>query len=166
MYLTDPTIQITDPVKTGIVKTLWDIRTLAESTQKGYAKCLKILSTKADLNDPLNTEKYILALDVTNKYKNNLFSAYQKYCISNGIQWSRPKNLRNETYPIKIPTEERINNIISSATPKYAVVYTLSKYGLRPVARARSDKRFERQSQLSSFLVFPPIISPGEAQVL
>jgi len=58
---------------------------------------------------------------------------YQKYCISNRLQWSRPKNLRNETYPIKIPTEERINNIISSATPKYAVVYTLSKYGLRPV---------------------------------
>jgi integrase len=129
---TDPTRKITDPIKTGIVKTLWHIRTLAESTQKGYAKCLKILSAKVDLNDPLKTEKYILALSGTNKYKNNLFSSYQKYCISNGIDWRRPVNLRNEPYPIKIPTEERINNIISCATPKYAVVYSLSKYGLRP----------------------------------
>jgi len=129
---TGPTIEITDPFESKIFKTCWQIRNLALTTQKGYAKCLRILASKVDLDDAIATEKYILSLEGTNKYKNNLFSACKHYCNSNGIKGERPKSLKNEPYPIKIPTEERINQIISASTPKYSVVYNLSKYGLRP----------------------------------
>jgi len=84
-----------------------------------------------DLNDPRSLEEYIFNLDVSNKSKNNYFSAYVHYCNSNEIEWSRPK-LRNERYPVKVPTEQRIDLIISSATFKYVTVFNLSKYGLRP----------------------------------
>jgi integrase len=57
--------------------------------------------------------------------------AYGHYCKANEIDWDRP-NLNNERYPVKVPTEERINLIISSSTPHYSVIFHLSKHGLRP----------------------------------
>ncbi|MFC1802334.1 hypothetical protein ACFL0D_00005, partial [Thermoproteota archaeon] len=57
--------------------------------------------------------------------------AYGHYCKANGIDWTRP-NLKNERYPVKVPTEERINLIISSATTRYSTIFHLSKHGLRP----------------------------------
>ena len=57
--------------------------------------------------------------------------AYSHYCQANNIEWDRPA-LRNEKYPVQVPTEERINMIISSASPRYATIFHLSKYGLRP----------------------------------
>lgn len=50
---------------------------------------------------------------------------------SNGIEW-KSKRLKVEQFSIRIPTEERINNIISCCTKKYKVIYNVSKYGLRP----------------------------------
>jgi integrase len=41
-------------------------------------------------------------------------------------------NLRKEIYPVKIPTEDRINMVISSSTQHFSVMFHLSKYGLRP----------------------------------
>ena len=105
---------------------------MSESPRKGYAKHLRGLGRKTDLNDPLETESYILDLKCTNKYKNNLLTAYWHFCKANQITWQKPKSLKTAIFPVKIPTEERINVIIACATPKYALVYNLSKYGLRP----------------------------------
>ena len=85
-----------------------------------------------NLNDPLQTEAFILGLGCKNKYKNSLLTIYQHYCAANNIKWQKPGKLPEDSYPVKIPTEERINMIISSATWKYAIVYNISKYGLRP----------------------------------
>jgi len=92
---------------------------------------LKRLAKDVDLNDPLKVEQFVFGHDCKNKTKNNYFMAYQHYCNANGIVWDRP-NLKNERFPVKVPTEERINMVISSATPKYSTIFHLSKMGLRP----------------------------------
>jgi len=91
-----------------------------------------MLTRKTDLNNPKETETFILNLNCEAKYKNSLISLYQHFCKANQITWEKPKKISENVSLIKIPTEERINVIISSATPKYAVVYNLSKYGLMP----------------------------------
>jgi integrase len=92
---------------------------------------LKRLGKNSVLDSPKSVESFVLNLDVTNKTKNNYFNAYGNYCKANEIEWERP-SLRNERYPVKVPTEERIDLIISSCTPKYSTIFQLSKYGLRP----------------------------------
>jgi len=73
----------------------------------------------------------VFNLECTNKYRNSMFDAYSHYCNSNDLTWIRPK-IKNEISPVKIPTEENIDKIISSASVKYATVFHLSKHGLRP----------------------------------
>ncbi len=99
---------------------------------KGYKKKLRTLAEKVDLNTPGSVEEHILGLERKNKYKSNLFTAYLAYCEANGIKWRRPKGLRIEAYPVKVPTEERIDQITSSCTNNYSTIFSVSKYGLRP----------------------------------
>ena len=66
-----------------------------------------------------------------NTTKNSHFDAYRQYCLANDIDWIRPK-LMNNTYPVKIPTETKIDLIISTATQKYSTIFHISKHGLRP----------------------------------
>ena len=108
------------------------MRTLDEHTLKGYGKLLRVIAHKVNLDDPSVVERHILGLQVKNKYKNNLLTAYSVYCKANEIEWTRPSRLRNETCPIKVPTEQRIDLVISCSTPTYAMAFSLSKYGLRP----------------------------------
>jgi len=131
-YPTRPVINFTPPVDSGVFKALWSVRTLDEHTIRGYRKLLRVLINRVNLDDPLSVEKYILGLRGKNKYKNNLLSVYSVYCKANGIQWNRPVRLRNEQYPIKVPTEERIDLIISCSTLTYSTVFSISKYGRRP----------------------------------
>jgi len=55
--------------------------------------------------------------------------AYGHYYNANEIKWTR-LNLNNDRYPVKGPTEERINMVISSSTPRYSTMFHLSKHGL------------------------------------
>jgi len=119
------------PTSENLVKTLWSLRNLSKNTQKTYAKMLRHLNEHTDLNDPESIERYVFNKDWKNKSRANYFNAYQHYCKEAGIDWNRPK-LKEETYPVKVPTEEKINLIISQATPRYATIYHLSKHGLRP----------------------------------
>jgi len=118
-------------VREGLVKTIWGIRNLSENTQKIYSKNLRRLAKNTDLNDPYKVESYVFGLDVKNTYRNALFDAYSQYCKANEIPWDRPK-LKTQVYPVKIPTEENIDKIISSASLKFAVTFHISKHGLRP----------------------------------
>jgi integrase len=115
----------------GFFNAVWSIRHLSKNTQKTYSKHLRRLSKDVDLNNSLKVEQFALGLDCKNKTRNNYFMAYQHYCKANGLVWDRP-NLKNERFPVKVPTEERINMVISSATPRYSTIFHLSKMGLRP----------------------------------
>ena len=114
-----------------IIKALWQLRSLRPSSQKGYSKKLKYLNKNTDLDSPLVTENYVLSLEKTNKYKVTLLSAYLHYCLANGIKWVPPR-LKCESMPIVVPTEERIDRIISRCSLKYVTTFQISKHGLRP----------------------------------
>ena len=130
---TGPATCLTPPVgDQGIFKALWSVRTLDEHTLKGYGKLLRVIAHKISLDDPNAVERHILGISRKNKYKNNLLTAYSVYCKANGIEWVRPSRLRNEPCPIKVPTKQRIDLVISCSTPTYAMAFSLSKYGLRP----------------------------------
>jgi integrase len=118
-------------VSEGLVKAFWSIRHLSKNTQQIYAKNLKRLAKNTDLNDPIKVEQYVFNKDISNNYRNALFDAYAHYCTSNELEWNRPR-VKPETAPIKLPTEENIDKIISSASLRYATVFQLSKHGLRP----------------------------------
>jgi integrase len=72
-----------------------------------------------------------LSLEKTNKYKMTLLSAYTHYCLANGICWGPPR-LKCELNPIVVPTEERIDKIISRCSLKFVTIFQISKHGLRP----------------------------------
>ena len=113
----------------AILKTCWENRNLKEVNT--FRRRLSRLKKTVDLMSPLEVERYILNLPNKNSYKNVLLQAYYKFAKVNGIEW-KPKRLRVEQFSITIPTEERINNIISCCTKKYKVIYNISKLGLRP----------------------------------
>ncbi len=114
-----------------IVKTLWELRNLSAKSQKTYAKKIKYLSKNVNLDNPLETEQYILSLKKASKYKQGLLLAYLHYCKANDINWSPPK-LKSQSMPIVVPTEERIDKIISRCSLKYITIFQISKHGLRP----------------------------------
>jgi integrase len=57
--------------------------------------------------------------------------AYKHYCIANKLDWTPPR-IKCQSMPISVPTEERIDKIISRCSLKYIVIFQLSKHGLRP----------------------------------
>ena len=75
---------------------------------------LKTMAKGANLFDPRAVEEYVLAQSWSPRYKNHLLNAYQKFCKTNGIECVRGKRLKESEYPVKIPTEQRIDLIISS----------------------------------------------------
>jgi integrase len=93
---------------------------------------LKKIARNIDLDDPCLVEKYLYGLNVSNNYRNKLFSAYQCYCNANNIAYKKPKNQRVKPFAIHVPTEERINTVIACSGWVYSIVFSLSKYGLRP----------------------------------
>lgn len=118
-------------VHEGLVKAFWSIRHLSRNTQETYSRNLRRLAKNTDLNDPMNVERYVFGIDVTNKYRNALFDAYAHYCKANDLGWGRPR-VKPEKAPIKLPIEENIDKIISSTSLRYATVFQISKHGLRP----------------------------------
>ncbi len=126
-----PATTILSNLSAELFKTIWSIRNLSKNSQVTYSKHLRRLAKGVDLNDHEAVERFILNLDCSNKTRNNYLMAYAHYCKANEIQWTR-FNLKNEIFPVKVPTEEHINTIISSASPRFALIFHLSKHGLRP----------------------------------
>jgi integrase/recombinase XerD len=53
------------------------------------------------------------------------------YCKANRIDWQCPR-IRARSSPIAVPTEERIDKIISAGNQKWTTIFSISKHGLRP----------------------------------
>jgi integrase len=113
------------------VKTLWELRKLSESSQRSYAQKIKFLSKNVNLDNTVETENFILKLNNASKYKLTLLSTYMWYCKANSIAWQCPR-IKARSAPIIVPTEQRIDMIISSARQKWTTVFSISKHGLRP----------------------------------
>lgn len=79
---------------------------------EAYIDTAKNLKTKKDLND--NT-------------KRKLTSSYNRFCVVNGIQWTKPKYKTINITPI-IPTTENVTKIITALnTSKFVTIFAIMK---------------------------------------
>jgi len=123
-----PLMRFPDPLS----KTLLKVQHLSRASQRAVLYRLKRLNRDVDLRRTSFVESLIYGLNVSANYKNKLFYAYAHYCRANGITWMRPKKLRVKPYVVHVPTEERIDKVVACCGWVYSVVFSLSKYGLRP----------------------------------
>jgi len=116
-----------------ILKTLPKVQHLSRTNQRAVNyRLMRIAKEEIDFNNPSEVETFVYGMDVSNNYKNKIFQAYHLLCQANDIEFKKPKLLAVQPFVIRIPTEERIDKIISCCHWVYSTVFTLSKHGLRP----------------------------------
>ena len=105
----------------------------ADSTIEYTAKRLKHLKKNCTLADPEAIKTFVANKKCSNAYKECLIEAYAIYMRSIGQTWKQPFYNRYDKLP-KIPTEEKIDMLISNATPRMALILSMSKdMGTRPI---------------------------------
>jgi integrase len=122
-------------VKERIFKTVWELRKrgYAEATVEGYSCKLKVLSKIADLNNPERVREVVALKKCSVAFKEALVNAYDHYVKVHGLVWTKPFYARQRALPY-IASAEQINQIISRASRRYALVFSvLRDTGLRPV---------------------------------
>jgi integrase len=104
-----------------------------ESTIRYTAKRLRHSQKNCTFNDPENVKTFIANKKCTNGFKESLIEAYAIYMRSIGQTWNQPFYERYDR-AIKVPTETRINMLISQASPQMALRLSMSKdMGTRPI---------------------------------
>jgi integrase len=104
-----------------------------DTTIKATAKRLKHLQKNCRLADPESVKLFIANKKCSNGFKETLIETYDIFMRSIGQRWQKPFYERYDKLP-KIPTEEKINMLISQATPRMALILSMSKdMGTRPV---------------------------------
>ena len=122
-------------VKEGIFKTVWELkkRGYADSTIKGYSRKLKTLPKLANLDSPESVRGVIARKQCSNAFKEALANAYDHYVRVNGLSWNKPLYKRQRNLPY-IATTEQINKVISRASRKYALIFSILRdTGMRPI---------------------------------
>jgi integrase len=105
----------------------------ADSTIKYTAKRLKHLQKNCTLANPEVIKTFVANKQCTNGYKESLIEAYAIYMKSIGQEWNQPFYQRYDR-PIKVPTAEKIDMLISQASPRMALILSISKdLGTRPI---------------------------------
>jgi integrase len=103
---------------------------------------LRFLARHADLDDPETVKGFIAdQTGWSNAYKQGVAYAYNSYVEVNGLRWSLPRFRVEDRLP-KIPTEEKINQIIVRARGKYVLVFSILRdTGMRPIELERTRMR-------------------------
>jgi len=139
-----PTTGRTGPTGTRIFNTLWELkkRGYSDITLKVKGERLRYLARHVNLDDPEAVKGYIAnQANWSNAYKQGVAYAYNSYAEVNGLRWSLP-HFRVEDRLPKIPTEEKINQIIVRARGKYVLVFSvLRDTGMRPIELERAKVR-------------------------
>ncbi|MEM3576887.1 MAG: site-specific integrase [Candidatus Bathyarchaeia archaeon] len=105
----------------------------SESYIKATAKRLRHLSRNCDLSNPETVKGFIALKGCSMAFKETLVEAYDLYCKANGLAWSKPFYKRYDRLP-KLPTMEKVNLIISNASKRYALAFSIIRdLGLRPI---------------------------------
>ena len=134
---TDPTRTEPTPlvVESKMFKTLWELKKsgYAQSTIETTSQRLKTISKFVDLDDPEEVRGWIANHECSIGYKCGLVDVYDRYVRLNDLEWSKP-NYKREDSLIKLPTEERIDKIISEVKLKHSIEFLLMKEtGMRPI---------------------------------
>jgi integrase len=122
-------------VNERIFKTVWELQKsgYAEATVEGYSCKLKVLSKIADLDSPEKVREVIALKKCSVAFKEALVNAYDHYVKVHGLVWTKPFYTRQRALPY-VASAEQINQIISRASRRYALVFSvLRDTGLRPV---------------------------------
>lgn len=105
----------------------------ADSTIEYTAKRLRHLQKNCTLANPEVIKTFVANKQCTNGYKESLIEAYAIYMKSIGQEWNQPFYQRYDR-PIKVPTAEKIDMLISHASPRMALILSMSKdLGTRPI---------------------------------
>jgi integrase len=135
----------------------------SQYTLRFVSKALKFLAKHSNLDNPESVKNFIANHNTTDNYKRNLCIAYNHYVKYHGLTWEKPRYKQSEKRP-KIPTEEKINMIISAAPFKLAVKLSISKEtGLRPIEVVNLRVR---DIDLDKGLVYPTTAKHGKGRVL
>jgi len=139
-----PTTRLTDPTGAKIFRTLWELRKggQSEDTLKAKGHRLRYLAKHVNLDDPEAVKGYIASRsNWSNSYKQGVAYAYNSYAKANGLQWALPRFRIEDKLP-RIPTEERINQVIVKARGKYVLVFSILRdTGMRPIELERTRTR-------------------------
>jgi len=140
----DPTTARTGPANAKIFQTLWELKKdgQSEDTLKAKGHRLRYLAKHVNLDDPEAAKGYIAnRSNWSNSYKQGVAYAYNSYVKTNGLQWSLP-HFRIEDRLPRIPTEDRINQVIVRARGKYVLVFSILRdTGMRPIELERTRTR-------------------------
>ena len=140
----DPTIGETSPVSAKIFKTLWALKKdgYSEGTLKSKGERLRYLAKHVNLDDPEAVKGYIANQSGwSNAYKQGVAYAYNSYVKANGLLWTLPRFRIEDKLP-KIPTEDKINQIIVRARGKYVLVFSILRdTGMRLIELERTKTR-------------------------
>jgi len=105
----------------------------ADSTIKATSKRLKHLQKNCNLTKPEQVKTFIANKKCGNAFKECLIETYDLLMRSIGLKWEKPFYQRYDKLP-KIPTEENINMLISHASPRMALILSMSRdLGSRPI---------------------------------
>jgi integrase len=105
----------------------------ADSTIEYTGKRLRHLASHSNLENPEDVKAFIAQKNCTPAYKESLIEAYALYCKAHQIQWNQPFYNRYDKQP-RIPTEQRLNQIIADASPRLSLALSIIKdLGLRPI---------------------------------
>jgi integrase len=104
-----------------------------ETTIKATAKRLRHLQKNCHLADSESVKLYVANKKCSNAFKESLIEAYDIFMRSTGQAWNKPFYQRYDKMP-KIPTEEKLNMLISNASQRMALFLSMSKdLGSRPI---------------------------------
>ena len=132
-------------------------------TLRFVSKALKFLEKNTNLDNPESVKSFIANYQAAESYKKNLCLAYNHYVKFYDLQWIIPKYTAPEKRP-KIPSEEKLNMLISAASVKLAAKLSLSKEsGMRPIEIMNLRVR---DIDLEKGLVYPSTAKHGSGRVL
>ena len=96
-------------------------------------RALNEIDCHVDLHDVSEVLLYIRRKQVQESYKANLCIFYENFAKYFGISFEKPKYCKEHKLPY-LPSKEELNLLISHASKKYALIYSILRdTGLRPV---------------------------------
>jgi len=99
----------------------------SEEGVKTYLYSLRILKKHgADLNDPESVKAVVSRMDVSNRTKNLLVSAYDSFLGFLDGSWQKPKYPASQKLPF-IPLESEINELIAACSPTVSAFLQVCK---------------------------------------
>jgi integrase len=132
-----PSILTSSPTSkySDIPNVLWYMKknAYADTTIKATGKRLRSLQRNCNFKDPENVKAYIANKKCSSGFKETLVETYDILMRCLNQQWQKPFYQRYDKLP-KIPSEEKINMLISNARTRMALFLSMSKdLGTRPI---------------------------------